>query len=200
MSNERRLARLYHRRSMLYSPESMRSIPLLLHKAAAGDYKAFAELQLARNISLGESIADGLYFSITCTEDIDRSDPQQVHSNGRGTFLADHRARPHTEGCKGWPRGQLPPGFGEEVKSDVPVLMVNGSNDPATPPSAAKAAIARLSNARLIVVPYGGHSSDGLIGEQCVKTIAARFLDTADQRSLDTTCVKDIKHQPFILN
>jgi len=60
--------------------------------------------------------------------------------------------------------------------------------------------VSRLSNARLVVVPYGGHSSEGLIGEQCVKTIAARFLDTADQRSLDTTCLKNVKHQPFILN
>jgi len=187
-------------RAMLYKPESMRSIPLLLHKAAAGDYTTFAEHQLSRNISLGEAIADGLYFSITCTEDIDRSDPLQVQANNRGNFLADHRSRPHTEGCKGWPRGQLPPGFGEEVKSDVPVLMVNGSNDPATPPSAGKAAMSRLTNARMIVVPYGGHSSEGLIGEQCIKTIAARFLDTADQRSLDTTCLKGVKHQPFILN
>jgi pimeloyl-ACP methyl ester carboxylesterase len=187
-------------RAMLYKPESMRSIPLLLHKAAAGDYMAFAEHQLARNISLGEAIADGLYFSITCTEDIDRSDPQQVQAKNRGTFLSDHRSRPHTAGCKDWPRGQLPPGFGEEVQSDVPVLMINGNNDPATPPSAGRAAVSRLSNARLIVVPYGGHSSEGLIGEQCVKTIAARFLDTADQRSLDTTCLKDVKHQPFILN
>ena len=60
--------------------------------------------------------------------------------------------------------------------------------------------MSRLTNARMIVVPYGGHSSEGLIGEQCIKTIAARFLDTADQRSLDTTCLKGVKHQPFILN
>jgi pimeloyl-ACP methyl ester carboxylesterase len=186
-------------RAMLYKPESMRSIPLLLHKAAGGDYRAFTELQLDRNIALNDEIADGLYFSITCTEDIDRADPQQTHANGRGTFLADHRARPHMEGCKGWPRGTLPAGFGEEVKSDVPVLIINGANDPATPPSAGRAAMSRLSNARMIVVPYGGHTTEGLIGEECVKKIAGRFLETADQRSLDVACVKDIRHQPFIL-
>jgi pimeloyl-ACP methyl ester carboxylesterase len=186
-------------RAMLYKPEAMRSVPLLLHKAAGGDYKAFAEFQLARNIDLNGAIADGLYFSITCTEDIDRADPQQVRANGRGTFLADHRSRPHMEGCKGWPRGTLPPGFGEEVQSDVPVLIINGDNDPATPPSAGRAALSRLSNGRMIVVPYGGHSSEGLIGEVCVKKVAARFLETADQRSLDVACLKDVKYQPFIL-
>lgn len=187
-------------RAMLYAPEAMRSIPLLLHKAAGGDYTKFAEFQIERNVGLNDAIADGLYFSITCTEDVDRVDQAELRENNRGTFLADHRSSPHIEGCKDWPRGKLPPGFGEEVKSDVPVLIVNGANDPATPPSAGQAAMSRLSNARMILVPYGGHSQEGLIGAECVKNIASKFLETADQRSLDVSCVKDIKHKPFILH
>ncbi len=186
-------------RGMIYKPEAMRSVPLLLHRAASGDYKAFAEYQIVRNVELNAEIADGLYFSITCTEDIDRIDPQQVHANGRGTFLADHRARPHMEGCKGWPRGKLPAGFGEEVKSDVPVLIMAGDNDPATPPSAGRAAASRLSNGRVVVIPHSGHTIQGLIGEECVKQIAARFLETADQRSLDVSCLKSVRHKPFLL-
>jgi pimeloyl-ACP methyl ester carboxylesterase len=186
-------------RAMLYKPEAMLSIPILLHKAAGGDYKAFAEFQLERNVELNGAIADGLYFAITCTEDVDRADPKEIAANGRGTFLAEHRSRPHIEGCKGWPRGTLPAGFGEEVKSDVPVLVVNGANDPATPPNAGRAAISRMSNARMIVVPYGGHTQEGLIGEECVKQIAARFLETADQRSLDVTCLTKVRHKPFVL-
>jgi pimeloyl-ACP methyl ester carboxylesterase len=186
-------------RGMVYLPEAMRSIPLVLHKAASGDYTAFADFQLGRNFQLNREIADGLYFSITCTEDIDRIDAQQIVANGRGTFLKEHRARPHIEGCKGWPRGKLPAGFGEEVKSDVPVLIINGDNDPATPPDTGKTAASRLTNARVVVVPQGGHAIQGLIGEDCVKGIAARFLETADQRSLDVTCVKDVRHKPFIL-
>ncbi|HKU17440.1 MAG TPA: alpha/beta fold hydrolase [Steroidobacteraceae bacterium] len=187
-------------RAMMYRPEAMRSIPLVLRKAAAGDYKAFADFQIGRNIGLNNALADGLYFSITCTEDVDRADPKQAQANGRGTFLADHRNRPHREGCVGWPRSKLPAGFGEEVKSDVPVLVINGANDPATPPSAGRAGISRMSNARLVVVPYGGHSSEGLIGEECVKSIAAKFLETADQKSLDVGCVKNMKHKPFVLS
>jgi pimeloyl-ACP methyl ester carboxylesterase len=186
-------------RAMLYRPESMLSVPLLLHKAAGGDYKAFADFQIERNVGLNHEIADGLWFSITCTEDVDRSDLQQAHARGQGTFLADHRNGPHIEGCKGWPRGTLPAGFGEEVKSDVPVLIVTGDNDPATPPSAGKAAMSRLTNARQIIIPYGGHSSEGLIGEECIKQLGAQFLETADQRSLDVSCVKNIKHKPFVL-
>lgn len=186
-------------RGMIYRPEMMRSIPLLLHKAANGDYTGFAKFQLERNMQMSSLLADGLYFSVTCTEDIDRIDPQQVHANGRGTFFADHRARPHMEACKGWPRGQLPAGFGEEVKSDVPVLFLAGDNDPASPPSAARAAASRLSKGRVVVIPHGGHTFMGLIGEDCVRGIAGRFLETADQRSLDVSCLKDVRHKPFIL-
>lgn len=186
-------------RAMLYKPEAMLSIPLFLHKAANGDYQGFADNQVIRNVELNSEIADGMYFSITCTEDIDRLDLEQLHANGRGTFLADHRARPHIEGCKGWPRGKLPAGFGEEVKSDVPMLIIVGDNDPATPPSAGRAALSRQSNGRMLVVPYGGHTIQGLIGEDCVKNIAGRFLETADQRSLDVTCLKEVRHKPFVL-
>jgi pimeloyl-ACP methyl ester carboxylesterase len=186
-------------RGMIYKPEMMRSIPLLLHKAANGDYTGFAKFQVERNLEMNSVLADGLYFSVTCTEDIDRIDPQQVHANGRGTFFADHRARPHLEGCKGWPRGKLPAGFGEEVNSDVPVLFLAGENDPASPPSAARAAASRLSNGRVVVIPHGGHTFMGLIGENCVKGIAAHFLETADHRALDVSCLKDVKHKPFIL-
>ena len=37
-------------RGMIYKPDIMRSIPLLLHKAANGDYQAFAKYQVGRNL------------------------------------------------------------------------------------------------------------------------------------------------------
>jgi pimeloyl-ACP methyl ester carboxylesterase len=186
-------------RAMIYKPEAMRSIPLFLHKAAGGDYRGFVDYQIGRNVDLNHELADGLYLSITCTEDIDRLDPQQVTANGRGTFLADHRARPHMESCKDWPRGKLPAGFGEEVKSDVPVLIMVGDNDPATPPTAAQAAVSRLSNGRVVVVPYGGHTLSGLINDKCPNEIAAQFLETAYQKSVYVSCLICFMKKPFIL-
>jgi pimeloyl-ACP methyl ester carboxylesterase len=96
-------------RGMIYQPESMRSIPLLLHKAASGNYQAFADYQIGRNVDLNEEILRRpVSLRFTCTEDIDRIDPQQLTANGRGTFLADHRARPHVESCKGMAARQAP--------------------------------------------------------------------------------------------
>jgi pimeloyl-ACP methyl ester carboxylesterase len=187
-------------RAMLYSPETARKVPLLLHHAATtGDYRPFAQFQIERNIEIAAGLWKGLYFAQTCTQDVARVDPEAVYAAGRGTFIADHRARPHIEGCKGWPLGRLPAGFGEEVESDVPVLMINGEADPATPPTTARLAASRLSNARLIVVPQGGHSPVGLVGSECLDGIMTRFLETADPKSLDTACVANVRRKPWVL-
>ncbi len=188
-------------RAMLYSPEATRRIPLLLHQAAtAGDYRPFAVFQLKRNLAIADAIALGMYFATTCTEDIADIDAETVYAAGRGTFLADHRARPHFQGCKGWPVGALPKDFRSDVESKVPVLIVTGENDPATPPASARAASSRLSNAKVIIVPQGGHSLEGLIGTDCVKAIIRHFLETANVPSLDDSCVAGMHRPPFALS
>jgi pimeloyl-ACP methyl ester carboxylesterase len=188
-------------RAMLYAPEPTRRIPAILHHAATtGDYRPFVDFQLNRNLGLTEGIAEGMYFAITCTEDVARLDAAAIEASGRGTFLAQHRTRPHVQGCEGWPPGRLPPGYHEEVASDVPVLIMTGSNDPATPPASAHAAASRLSNARVIIVPGGGHGFGGLAGAECLQAIGARFLETADPRTLDTSCVANVHRKPFVLS
>jgi pimeloyl-ACP methyl ester carboxylesterase len=136
-------------RAMLYSPKQCAAFHCCCTRQLA------ATIRHSQNSSSSATSGSTLQSQtactspFTCTEDVDRTDPDQLRENNRGTFLSDHRSRPHIEGCKGWPRGKLPPGFGDEVKSDVPVLIVNGGNDPATPPGAGKAAMSRLTNARL---------------------------------------------------
>ena len=188
-------------RAMLYTPNATRRIPLLLHHAAAtGDYRPFVEFQLDRNLGLARGIAEGMYFAVSCTEDVARVDPEAVYASGRDTFLADHRARPHIEGCDGWPPGRLPAGFAEEVESDVPVLLITGANDPVTPPASATLAASRLHHARVVIVPGGGHGLGGLVGAACLDRLMDEFLRTADPANLDTSCVAAVRRAPFVLS
>jgi pimeloyl-ACP methyl ester carboxylesterase len=188
-------------RAMLYAPASARLIPLLLHHAATtGDYQLFAQFQLRRNIGLTQGLAQGMYLAVTCTEDVARTDTAAAYGAGHNTFLADHRARAHIDSCRGWPRGKLPAGYGEEVTSEVPVLIVTGEYDPATPPSDAHAAASRLSNARVVIVPRGGHSAAGLTGAACVRRLTTEFVETADPDGLDTACLADMHRPPFAVS
>lgn len=185
-------------RAMLYTPAAARQVPLFLHQAATtGDYRPFAEFQLQRNIGLTQRVAEGMYFAVTCTEDVARTDTAAAYAAGRGTFLADHRARAHIESCRGWPRGVLPARFGQEVASDVPVLIITGQYDPATPPSDARSAASRLRNARVVIVPHGGHGAGGLTGAACVSRLVAAFLETADPDGLDAGCLAGMHRPPF---
>jgi pimeloyl-ACP methyl ester carboxylesterase len=188
-------------RAMLYTAATARQVPLFLHQAATtGDYRPFAELQLQRNIGLTQRIAEGMYFAVTCTEDVARTDSAAAYAAGRGTFLSDHRARAHIESCRGWPRGVLPAGFGQEVASDAPVLIITGQYDPATPPTEARAAASRLKRARIVIVPHGGHSAGGLMGAACVPQLVAGFLETADPSAIDTGCLVGVRRPPFALS
>ena len=188
-------------RALLYQPETTRRIPFLLHRAATrDDYTPFAQFQVERNIAIAASIAKGLYFAVTCTEDIARVKPEEVYAAGRGTFLDDHRARPHIESCKGWPLGRLPDGFSQEVRSNVPVLIVNGASDPATPPYAAHAAASRMMNARVLIVPQGSHGLRGLNDAKCIDDILWRFLETPRPHALDASCLAAVRRKPFVVN
>ena len=188
-------------RGMLYAPAAARSVPLFLHRAARnGDYRPFAEFQLQRNIGFAPGFAEGMYFAVTCTEDIARADPAASYAAGRGTFLADHRARAHFESCRGWPTGRLPAGFGQDVASDVPVLIITGQHDPVTPPGDAQAAASRLTRVRVVIVPHGGHSAAGLTNGACIQQLMAAFLETPDPNALDTGCLSGIRRPAFALN
>jgi pimeloyl-ACP methyl ester carboxylesterase len=185
-------------RGMLYAPTTARQIPLLLHQAAAtGDYQPFAEFQLQRNIAFAPGFAEGMYFAVTCTEDIARTDTAAAYAAGRSTFLADHRARPHIESCSGWPKGELPAGYGQEVASDVPVLIITGEYDPVTPPIQARSAASRLSRSKVVIVPHGGHNFSGLTNAACVQQLMLGFLETANPDVLDTACLAGIKRPAF---
>jgi pimeloyl-ACP methyl ester carboxylesterase len=188
-------------RGMLYAPASARQVPLFLHQAATtGDYRPFAEFQLQRNIGFAPGFAEGMYFAVTCTEDIARTNTAAAYAAGRGTFLADHRARAHVESCRGWPTGTLPADFGQEVASDVPVLIITGEYDPVAPPSHARSAASRLGRSRVVIVPHGGHSASGLTNAACVQQLMVRFLETADADALDTGCLATMQRPAFVVS
>jgi pimeloyl-ACP methyl ester carboxylesterase len=58
------------------------------------------------------------------------------------------------------------------VKSDVPVLMVSGEFDPATPPQFGRAAAESLPNSRQVVVPNIAHNYDS----DCIRRVTAEFI------------------------
>jgi fermentation-respiration switch protein FrsA (DUF1100 family) len=91
----------------------------------------------------------------------------------------------------------ITPDFKQPVKSDKPVLLLSGEDDPVTPPANAARASRTLSDSLSLVVPGQGH---GNVYRGCVPRIVADFVDTASPKGLDTACVRKIKPFPFFVN
>ena len=99
--------------------------------------------------------------------------------------------------CESWPRGPVDPDFSEPVKSDRPVLLLSGSNDPVTPARYGEQAKVRLKQSKHLVLAGQGH---GQIARGCVPRLAAQFVAAASFDGLDTTCVEKVAPAAFMLS
>ena len=99
--------------------------------------------------------------------------------------------------CRVWPRGELPPGYREPVRSEKPVLILSGELDPVTPPRWGDHGARTLPNSRHLVVPGAAH---GTLGVGCVPELVGTFLDTADPAGLDAGCLDSLDRPPFWLS
>ena len=139
--------------------------------------------------------ADGLNLSVTCAEDIPFITEADVTRYSAGTFEGDARVRAQQRACKIWNVDPAPASFVEPVRSDAPILMISGSDDPASPPQYARQAIAYLPNARIMLVPGASHDSDL---PPCVDTTIVAFVRARSAAGLDLTkCAAKYRRPPF---
>lgn len=179
---------------LLYTPETVAMIPLLIHETTArADFSLLAAQYLISTSDMGQSIYDGLYLSVLCAEDVPfyPVKPAQVES-----YLADRTAA-ITQQCAIWPSAKVLSEFKQPVRSNIPTLLLSGEADPITPPANAEKAAAGLTNSLNLVVPGIGHN---VIYRGCVPKILTSFIEGGTTQGLDTTCVKEIRPAPFMLS
>ncbi len=180
-------------RHVLYVPDVMRIMPLMIHQMSQGDYSQFAfyAYQIQRAIDAG--IARGMNLSVMCAEDIPFIKESDIESAMGGTFYGGDRARIYLKACEQWPRGDMPAKFREPIKSDLPVLMLSGELDPVTPPDIATPLLRWLPNGRQTIIHNATHSA-----YPCVEKLAREFIEAGTTKGLDVSCVEGIKRLPFL--
>ncbi|HWK90413.1 MAG TPA: alpha/beta fold hydrolase, partial [Longimicrobium sp.] len=160
-------------RSMMYSAQNASAVPLAVHEAYGGDYRALVMAGLSARRGLARSGAAGVYLAVTCAEDIARADPEAALAANRATTMGVTRARAHIAACRGWPTRPDGDEFPPAAPVRVPVLAMVGEADPATPPHWAELAMRTLVNGRLIIVPQAGHGFSGMQGGDCIARVQA---------------------------
>ncbi|HUP24459.1 MAG TPA: alpha/beta fold hydrolase [Thermoanaerobaculia bacterium] len=174
-------------RYMLYAPASQVGLPYALHRAGLGDFGRVASFAAMSGAQFSSG-ADGLYLSVTCAEDVPFFTLEEGRAAAAGTLLGELRVNQQKAACALWPRGEIPPGFHDPVRTSVPALLVVGALDPATPPRWAQRIAAHMPTARVVVVPEAGHGTEGLAGGECVVGLPARFIAAGSFDGLDLDC------------
>ena len=184
-------------RSRMYSRESASRIPLIIHQAAQGDFAPFLKDAIPADRSRPDFIADGMYLSVTCAEDVPFIDRNEAATANAGNPFGNYRVEQQTRACSLWPQGKIPADYAEPVASDIPVLIFSGEVDPVTPPELGEEVASHLTNSKHVIIPHGAHGPDGLTNVDCLDKVMLQFLAKGNARDLDTTCVERVRPPPF---
>lgn len=179
-------------RGPLYSPALAAALPQAMDAAIGGRLEPLAALAQAAGGRRGSAVAMGMHFSVVCAEDAPRLPAEAA---GEDPLLRRYR-----DACARWPRGEVPAGFYTLSPAPVPVLLLSGGLDPATPPRhGERVAQALAPLARHVVVPNAGH---GVLALPCMRDVVYRFVDTADPAqalgsvAADARCATQVPRPP----
>ena len=179
-----------------YTPQEAALLPLILHRASTrGDFQPLAAQYLLVSRSLGDVLSYGMHNSVVCAEDVPFYDVASIdRTRLEQTYLGTTAVDGLRDICRVWPRGPVDQDFHRALHSDVPALLLSGSDDPATPAADADEALRGFARGLHVVLKGFGH---GQLVAPCVDRIMAFFIETASVAGLDVSCTKADKPTPF---
>ena len=185
-------------RNRMYSRDSARRIPFIIHQAAQGDFAPFLKEAIPADRSVPDFIADGMYLCVTCAEDTPFIDQDEAAKANAGNPFGNYRVVQQTRACSMWPQGKIPDGYHEPVSSNIPVLIFSGYMDPVTPPERGEEVASHLPNSKHVIISHGAHGTEGLTNVECLDKLMLEFLSKGNAKDLDTTCVERVLPPPFV--
>jgi pimeloyl-ACP methyl ester carboxylesterase len=182
-------------RTLLYGQSTRAQLPALVAAAAAGRDEVLAPLLARSRTGFAAALYEGMALSVLAAEDLRFLTPHAIAVDSAGTFLRGAVAHDLLEILPDWPRG--PSLDTTAVVSDVPVLLLSGGADPATPPAFADRVARTLRHSLHVVLPEAAHAADGF--EECMATLVPALLERGDVAGLDTSCVARAPRQVFAI-
>jgi pimeloyl-ACP methyl ester carboxylesterase len=182
-------------RSKLYRPKSATMLPWMIHRAYAGDWNPLVKGILSDARDADPAFSFGLFFAITCSEDVAFIREQDIAPETQGTFLGDYRVRQQQAACKEWPTRTLPKDYRAPVLSAVPTLFVSGDADGGTPLWYAARVAAGFSNHLQVIAKGQGHTE----WSDCIAQLYQRMVRGGAVSGLNPACPA-VPRPPFKLN
>ncbi|MCV6615240.1 MAG: alpha/beta hydrolase [Cellvibrionaceae bacterium] len=180
-------------RLALYSAQARTLLPYTIDRIKLDDFSPLLGLW---GLTIdGLNLAMGMHGAIICAEDWPRlSEADRAAMNKSligGDMLAGLDAA-----CPIWNVQPQLQGFAQPFSTQLPVLMLSGRFDPATPPAWAKKIEPRLTKGQHVIFPYATH---GVAGHTCAPDLMAQFVSEPGAK-LDTSCVEKDGERGFFIN
>jgi pimeloyl-ACP methyl ester carboxylesterase len=171
-----------------------RRVPLVIHRAARGDFQPFLDLAVAsRPASM--PYYEGMHLSVTCPDETLHIMLDEIEQEHVGSFMPSDRVTRHLRACELWHVPRSPTDVLDPVRADVPTLLVSGYMDPVTPPRWADAVARHLPQSRHIVIRHMSHSVDS----DCIDLLAAAFVASPSVDMEEHPCVAELLPLPFMV-
>ncbi len=183
-------------RQALYDPFFAAAFPAIVDAAAHSDIAPLGRLVALQIDGFAQEIAQGENLSVACAEDVAFITPAERAQAARSGFLGDLRIRAQQRACRIWHVRPAPRSFLDPIRSRVPVLMISGADDPATPAWLGASQLPYLPDARQIIVPGGGHNN----GSPCLTVLRLAFLADPRPAAVHATCAAHNARPPFVLD
>lgn len=171
-------------RSKLYRPQESVSLPWFIREADAGNWNPIVEALLDGAKEMDEALSWGLFFAITCSEDLPFLSEADIVRASQGTYLGDYRIRQQQAACQYFPRSSLPDGYRLPVVSKVPTLLVTGDADGGTPRSFMDRLAVGFSERATLTMQGQGHTE----WNPCLSERYTKLVNTGSIRGLDQAC------------
>src|SRR4029077_4159091 len=142
-------------RQNMYGNGTAAYVPYIIERAYEGDYVPLGTMIESNAIGLDTIISSGANLSITCAEDIPFITEADIARTSAGSFIGDTRVRAQQHACAIWGVRPVAATYDEPVRSDAPVFMISGTDDPTTPPQYARDELAYLPNAKQLLIAHG---------------------------------------------
>jgi pimeloyl-ACP methyl ester carboxylesterase len=145
-------------------------------------------------IGFATDLNDGAYLSYSCADMMPFVSEAAVRYAAAHSFAGDLRIREQQRACSIFGVPAMPASFNAPLRSNAPILMILGSDDPATPARYGLAALKYLPNARAVMVKGGGHGAD----TPCTDKLVLRFIRSRSAKALPVdSCTTTFTLPPF---
>ena|SRR5579863_10308581 len=180
-------------RHQLYRPHDAAALPWFLHRAYGGDWSPIVDNMLSDARDVEQDLSFGLFFSITCSEDMASVDEHDIAAATRDTFLGDYRLRQQQAACSAWPRAHLPEDYRQPVRSSSPTLFVTGDLDGGTPLWFTVRVAQGFSNHVTVVARGQGHTE----WNECIARKYEQLVRSGSVKGLNSPSCPPIPRPPF---